>query len=1639
VSNYFEDIRKLYQGGQSSTPSITGNYFEELRNKRKPSPKYDFSATDINRQQPTTTIAQPKKLTMLTPSHTSTLTKVDDNPDVTPNFFRTRPLIIRKNDNPVVKGLKGAGNVLSDLVDTPGEALGRLSIQAGSLLSGHGLKKDSELPRDVTFTRDILLPATSKKYQNQVKQMQQNNPGLATAYEMLVGGAADPMNLVGGGSVKALTAPKILKAEAGMAKIQPLKAKDAAKLRNFTSLSPEEQLAQTKNVIADGQRTMKQTQLDTVFADLPKDAPVQAPNAPKIAPGEYFNALDPAARKSGLESVFPPVKSYKLTTEAQKAQSIRQRTLEKAEAPALAPTWKVANKEGSGYNIPIKRNGMDGGLMGTEIKKRYWGNNNENIAVDVHYVPREGARELKILKDGTVILYADPVYRQSKDVLKNTLTRDIDNYLSPLAPDEFIRVAKNADDYQHVASGTHRGSINHRDNIEEGGLSVAKYPEFPTDNMYIVKGKVVGKGTDGEPLLDLKTVKPVSKSMTHKQFLDFWNKRYDENLSKLGISKEDASALISGGKVDFSEFKLAETPAPRISLKPREITPITPRSELFPEPQRTTTMQQPPIELPAQPIKPVEATKVMAESTGLDDAIKTRISEITKTTKAESAVDALREARDAARARMAARKGRVMSGIPVDDLADMAIIGATHIAEGTIKFGSWSAKMIEEFGDDVKPHLNDLWEKAKVVHGDISVHVDSFRSKIDRTPQKGKPFGEKIAELRTQFVDDVAPLEKLEKSVTGEVASAEKSIYKQARLFRGSAERAHEKIASELQPIIKEIEGAGYSSQDLGNYALAVHAKDVNAKGMTSGFTNEEISAVINELGNPTLEKARQKLVDLSTKQLQELADNGIIEQSMVKTLRDKWPNYMPLFRSFDDDKVEFARGLSKSLANVTSPIKKLKGSERDVVDPLESMVKNIFQTTNAVDRNKVALQLGKLADSDKSGSIIRRLAEGEERGRLNAVYAMEGGKKVHYEVQPDVYKAMLNLDKESSNLLIKILSKPASLLRAGATLTPEFALRNPLRDIPNAFIVSQSGFNPLFDIPASLLDITKSKIFKKDTLYNQFLRDNGGFGNIVSLDRKVHQEVLEKIIKQPPSKMFLNIIDGKSFIGLLRKMADVSETATKLGEYRAALGKGATGAEAAYRARDLMDFSRAGTSIREANKAVAFLNANIQGKSKMIRAIKENPVGVATRAVTAVTLPTVGVFLAQKYLSNDVQKKLIDDAPTWLKDSFWLIPIPGTDQILRFPKPFDWAPLFANLPERWLNYMFDNDPKAFDDFASSTLTNFTIPVMITGIAPFVEGMANYSFFQQSPIIPKREEGQEFPTQFDNNTSEAGKLLGSGINKLTGGEGPFKNFGSPRVVDNTIRGLTGGLGSYTLAGIDKVAEGTGLVPKKNKAAKDISGQPLLRAFLVNQAGTGKSMDDLYSEKDRLTRLESTAKAKGDAFSLAPRLMLLENAVDSLSDINKEMRQINNDKSLDPLTKRTQLSDLNKQRNSIAQQTMKKSGDLTPEDNLLFKMLQQKSDKTSQDKAMNEELSTAVSEGRIKDLPAIYNKYKYPAYPPSTRQEKTKSIQESLKQKQLSPLAQSYLGMSQKEQLKFMMGLTEQERSMIKSELAKLKK
>lgn len=60
---------------------------------------------------------------------------------------------------------------------------------------------------------------------------------------------------------------------------------------------------------------------------------------------------------------------------------------------------------------------------------------------------------------------------------------------------------------------------------------------------------------------------------------------------------------------------------------------------------------------------------------------------------------------------------------PMDDLKDLATIGASKIARKGLEFKEWADEMVAEFGEIIRTKLGDIWEQSKAILGDESGRV----------------------------------------------------------------------------------------------------------------------------------------------------------------------------------------------------------------------------------------------------------------------------------------------------------------------------------------------------------------------------------------------------------------------------------------------------------------------------------------------------------------------------------------------------------------------------------------------------------------------------------------------------------------------------------------------------------------------------------------------------------------------------------------------------------------------------------------------------------------------------------------------------------------------------------------------------
>ena len=770
-----------------------------------------------------------------------------------------------------------------------------------------------------------------------------------------------------------------------------------------------------------------------------------------------------------------------------------------------------------------------------------------------------------------------------------------------------------------------------------------------------------------------------------------------------------------------------------------------------------------------------------------------------------------------------------------------------------------------------------------------------------------------LNDVYTKVVDELNPLKDLVEEVerqTGEKIAFDDNPYMQAWLARGwvgKAETLIEHGAPEhgIKSLKDILKGIGEKEhKEFSAYLVALHDLDLHKNKQKATFDYTEDAAVLGKhAGNERFQKAAVAIYKYQDYMLQMLVKEGMLTAKAYHTMRKMYPHYIPFFRDMSDAGMQSFLSGGKGFIDVSSPVKRFKGSTRDIIDPLESIVKNTFQFYNAVERNHVGRTFAKLADKNGVGQIVERV-NGNKAATDNTFNVWENGEKVTYETTPELIQTMRMLDKEKSNMVAKVLSYPANWLRAGATLSPEFILRNPVRDMIGASIYSKHGFIPVVDTFKGL-----SLFLKKGDLYWDYMKSGAAHAAMVSLDRDYLSGQLRDIMsrKSNVTKLIKNPIE------VLRAMSEATEMATRLAEFDNAR-KGYTGIgnrlfgkdrnpltvrEAALESRDItLDFSRRGSHTKTANRVVAFFNAAIQGTDKMARAFKEDPRGMTVKTMLYITLPSVMLW----YMNKDDER--YQELPQWEKDTFWIIP--GKENMYKIPKPFEAGILFGTAFERMLQYMDDKksgrNGVGFKGFGERVIDSMTPSFMPTAVIPIFEAMTNKSLFRQRNLIPQSQENLPAHLQYGANTSEVAKFVGDKINV------------SPYIVDNTIRGYGGGLAGLGLSGIDAA---TGA--KENNASKKWYEAPGLRGFTAAPYQSSNSVQRVYDDYKEQEKLHNEFKLTGqrpDGYD-AKEFAKLKNASDSLKGLNKASKAIINNERMSGEQKREQLDKINMRKANIA--------------------------------------------------------------------------------------------------------------------------
>lgn len=416
---------------------------------------------------------------------------------------------------------------------------------------------------------------------------------------------------------------------------------------------------------------------------------------------------------------------------------------------------------------------------------------------------------------------------------------------------------------------------------------------------------------------------------------------------------------------------------------------------------------------------------------------------------------------------------------------------------------------------------------------------------------------------------------------------------------------------------------------------------------------------------------------------------------------------YAPLQRDMSD------RGLTQyGQMTVTAPrsfVKRFRGSDRDIIAPLDVMMQKTMSMEATIAHNEVGKALAQLADNlgqvgfgveripayqlqpvqievaqamrqltqldsltdEDANELATMLQAAAEKGDrltafkqnpamlagINALQFWENGKLsavqlADGQIGADIVDVIEGLGRENLNFGLGFAAHGATLVRTTVTKWPDFILVNFVRDQFSAFMLNRGYVPFLTGLKGLASELTQSSWARK---YNASMGLMGGM-NAATIDQaRIGKDIQAALPKSYLRSAFSGHGMQRAANGFSR-ITEMTETGTRLGlfqsAYKRAKADGLTdweaAVEASYRATDLIDFGLNGSRMLHARRLIPFFNAQIQGLYKMVRTLGGDE--VARRKGYKFALTAYFKDINQLELSRAEKEALKTGRALWLK-----------------------------------------------------------------------------------------------------------------------------------------------------------------------------------------------------------------------------------------------------------------------------------------------------------------------------------------------------------------------------------------------------
>ena len=613
--------------------------------------------------------------------------------------------------------------------------------------------------------------------------------------------------------------------------------------------------------------------------------------------------------------------------------------------------------------------------------------------------------------------------------------------------------------------------------------------------------------------------------------------------------------------------------------------------------------------------------------------------------------------------------------------------------------------------------------------------------------------------------------------------------------------------------------GDPYIYQTYQQWAGAKRASRFTANGIDTPYTAADLQEAKNiEARYPEFVNIQKDYIKFNDGLVQYMLDTGIIDKEGAKKFSEH-ADYIPFYRQLDGE-ATIGPNIFQSISGVKQP-RKIKGGEAPLADFMETIVRNTQSIIQAGVKNtaaqravKVAMQLGP--------NFIEPLNYASSLP--SDIMILENGLKKYYRSSDSLWIESLKALNAADLPFNALISGPANLLRTMVTKDPGFMLANMMRDSLAAHVTSGIKMTPIVDTIKNFGAAIAGQSPEFQKLLNAGILGGYDFSQNIEYSGKVlSKELRKKTGTTTTTEKVLSPFTG--LWSALEKGTTASDAATRIEVYKKTLAATNNEAEALFRALEVMNFNRKGSSpvIRVITAAIPFLNARIQGLDVLYRAAfgEINSANAEQIQKSFFIRGAQMMALSAMYwaLTHDDEEYKKQEAEN--RDNYWLLPSLG----IKIPIPFEVGILFKVIPERILAYSFGDDTG--QDFMKSMARQLWSTLAFNPIPqtalPLVEAVTNYSFFTQRPIVGQGMEGVA-----------PGYQVGPGTTNIAADIGKALNI-SPMKLDHMIKGYTGTMGMYMLEVVDSVYSMNSDIEKPSKR---LDQMPVLKRFLIDPEARG---------------------------------------------------------------------------------------------------------------------------------------------------------------------------------------------------------